>query len=59
MGLSPPEKAYWNQYESLSLVQGVIYRTIAPETEADEEFKQLVMPCGLKNKFPDAIHKKP
>jgi len=56
-GLSPPAKDYWNQYESLSLVSGVIYRTIAPKNKADEEFKQLVMPCGLKNEFLDAIHK--
>jgi len=53
---SPPEKAYWNQYESLSLVNGVIYRTISPETDAEEEFKQLLMPCGLKTEFFDAVH---
>jgi len=55
-GSSPPKKAYWNQYENLSLVSGVIYRTILPETDAEEEFKQLLLPCGLKTKFFDAVH---
>jgi len=55
-GSSPPEKAYWNQYESLSLVSGVIYRTISPETDTEEEFKQLLLPCGLKKEFLDAVH---
>jgi len=48
LGFSPAKKAYWNQYESLSLVSGVIYRTISPETDAEEELKQLFMPQGLK-----------
>jgi len=47
-GSSPLEKAYWNQYESLSLVSGVIYKTISPETDAKEEFMQLLLPCRLK-----------
>jgi len=51
-GSSPPEKAYWNQYESLSLVSRVIYRTISPKADA-EEFEQLLLPCGLKTEFLD------
>jgi len=39
------------------LVNGVIYRTISLETDEAEEFKQLLMPYGLKTEFLDAIHK--
>jgi len=56
-GFSLAEKAYWNQYETLSLVSGVIYRTISLETDAEGELKQLLMPRGLKIEFLDAIHK--
>jgi len=39
------------------LVSGVIYRIISLETDAEEEFMQLLLPCGLKAEFLDAVHK--
>jgi len=56
-GFSRPEMAYWNKYESLLLGNRVIYQIIAIKTEADEEFKQILMPNGHKNEFLDSIHK--
>jgi len=56
-GFSPAEKAYWHQFESLLLADGVIYRKRSPDTEPVEEFQQLLMPCGLRNEFLDAIHR--
>jgi len=55
-GFSPPEKACWKS-ESLPLVNGVIYRTISPETDEAEKFKHLLKPCGLKTELLDAVHK--
>jgi len=56
-GFSPAEKAYWHQFETLSLTDGVIYRKMSPATEIEDEFQQLLMPCGLRTEFLDAIHR--
>jgi len=56
-GFSPAEKPYWHQFENLSLTDGVIYRKKSPATETEEEFQQILVPCGLRTEFLDAIHK--
>src|SRR6266496_149217 len=53
---SPCVKAYWQQYDSLILKDGVMYRqleTIKPESEV---IRQLLLPQTLKNEFLKTVH---
>src|SRR6266496_2274890 len=53
---SPCVKAYWQQYDSLILKDGVMYRqleTIKPESEV---IRQLLLPQSLKDEFLRTVH---
>jgi len=53
---SPTLKAYWHQWESLKLADGILYRQLEPAHTADAPVKQLLLPRALRTDFLDSVH---
>jgi len=53
---SPALKAYWHQWESLTLTNGILYCQLEPSQPADEIVKQLLLPRALRGDFLDSVH---
>jgi len=53
---SPALKAYWHQWDSLKIIDGILCRQLEPLNEADKIVRQLLLPQSLKSKFLDSVH---
>jgi len=53
---SPTQKAYWHQWDSLKIIDGILYRQLEPLNESDIIVKQLLLPRLLKSEFLDSVH---
>jgi len=53
---SPALKAYWHQWDSLRMIDGILYRQLEPLTEADITIRQLLLPRALQTEFLDSVH---
>jgi len=53
---SPGLKAYWHQWDSLKIINRVLYRQLEPLIESDIIVKQLLLPGSLKSEFLDSVH---
>jgi len=53
---SPALKAYWHQWDSLRMIDGILYRQLEPLTGADITIRQLLLPRALRTAFLDSVH---
>ena len=51
-GESPDHKAYWQQFESIKIISGVLYRVL----ETPEQTCQLLLPRSLRDEFLALVH---
>jgi len=49
-------KAYWHQWDSLQMLEGILYRQLEPLNATDIIVNQLVLPRSLKTEFLDSVH---
>jgi len=49
-------KAYWHQWESLTLTNGILYRQLELSHASDKIVKQLLLPRVLRTDFLDSVH---
>jgi len=53
---SPALKAYWHQWESLTVADGILYRQLEPSHASEAIVKQLLLPRALRTDFLDSVH---
>jgi len=53
---SPALKAYWHQWDSLQIIDGILCRQLEPLNASDIIVKQLLLPRSLKTEFLDSVH---
>src|SRR6266568_4246141 len=53
---NPSNKAYWQQWDSLYVRNGVLYRRLEPARQSDEPVSQLILPRALRDNFLKTVH---
>src|SRR6266496_2945899 len=53
---NPSNKAYWQQWDSLYVRNGVLYRRLEPARHTDEPVSQLILPRALRDTFLKTVH---